>query len=226
MTQICQNPNGLKRQSKNDNGMIKIEEYKADEIGAPFDVILCNSVEQRICPDSGAELGIRIPYMSDLLKEISLARAIHPRKFSAGEIKFLRKAIGLKAIALAKILDISPEHLSRCENGDRVLSGAAEKLFRVVILRKRFNGIEATEKILQELGRKQIDQIKVDRLREIISDYKQYIKNLEEAVFDSPLHPVHDSSDRLKFLFGLRQDTSEKIDADPDEDEHWKRKAA
>src|SRR4051812_29581776 len=79
---------------------VKVSEYRPD-LGAPFEVILCDAVKQKVCKETGVILSTKIPNLRGLLMEVAVARSIHPRKFSADEIKFVRKAIGLKANELS-----------------------------------------------------------------------------------------------------------------------------
>lgn len=180
-----------------------LEEYVADGLGAPFGIVLCNAVKQEKCPVTHRVLTTFIPNKTDLLKEAALARALCDRKFSSQELKFLRKAVNLKAIELAELLGISAEHLSRCENGDRVLSNAAEKLFRVIILKRRYDRLEVADKIIEKLSDANIDPNKIRPLRDMLSYYRECVKDLEKAIFESRVQSVFDFNDKLTFSFGL-----------------------
>lgn len=52
----------------------------------------------------------------DLLIAAQLARA---GENSGEAMRFMRKAVGVKAMDLAALMDMSPEHLSRLENGKK-----------------------------------------------------------------------------------------------------------
>jgi len=100
-------------------------------MGAPFEVVIERAVTKTQCALCGCELGTTIPDMKGLLAAVAMTRALDPFRLSGDEIRFLRKAVGWKGKDLAKILEISPEHLSRCEKGARdFLSAGLEKYLR------------------------------------------------------------------------------------------------
>jgi len=203
---------------------VTLPEYHAD-IGAPFQVILIDAVRQKISP-SGEILETYIPNMSGLLKEVAVARALIPRKFSAEEIRFVRKAVNLKSSELAALLGVSSEHLSRCENRERVLSAPAEKLLRVIILKKRFNLSELEKWAERYLADNAPDAEGVAKLREVMIEYRQCMADVEKAVFDSKLSSVHDTGETLEFGFRLRATGHvDATDMHSQEDDQWKRAA-
>lgn len=104
--------------------------YDADILGAPFKVYLRDAVRVELCDGCGAVRNTAIPDPEGLLYTISLCRALHSRKLTGAEIKFMRNVMGWKATKLAEELAITPEHLSRVENGHVPLSITTEKLFR------------------------------------------------------------------------------------------------
>lgn len=111
-----------------------VDRFVADKIGAPFKVILHNSVE--ITEDlNGEMLKYNIPDLDGLLRAATISRILYSRKLSGADIKFFRKALGIKQRDLAKSIEISPEHLSRCEAGVHPISPANEKLLRIYILK-------------------------------------------------------------------------------------------
>lgn len=111
-----------------------VDRFVADKIGAPFKVILHGSVE--FTEDlSGNILKYNIPDLDGLLRAATMSRILCSRKLSGADIKFFRKALGIKQRDLAKSIEISPEHLSRCEAGTHPISPANEKLLRIYILK-------------------------------------------------------------------------------------------
>jgi transcriptional regulator with XRE-family HTH domain len=107
-----------------------VPEFVDDLMGAPFQVVLERSVMEEYCEKCGHIYGVTIPDLKGLLAAIAMTRALDPLKLSGDEIKFLRKAIRWKAKELAEFLEISPEHLSRCEAGTHPLSNGLEKYLR------------------------------------------------------------------------------------------------
>lgn len=103
--------------------------YLLDTLGAPFKVILRNGVKKKIDPKTGEEI-ITIPDVVGLIGAVVRSRVSHIRKLAGPEIKFIRYALGVQAKVLAEFLEMSPEHLSRCENGSKAMSAASEKFFR------------------------------------------------------------------------------------------------
>jgi len=205
--------------------MVVLDEYKAN-FGTSFDVFLIGAVRQ-ILSDNGEILETRIPNMSGLLKEVALSRSLCARKFSPGDIKFLRKAFGLKALDLADLLGVSAEHLSRCENGDRALSMAAEKLLRIIIIKKRFNYASINEELSEYLKSDALDTAKIEKFRVFLEEYNECFADLEKAIFDSKLEAVYDPDDKLALYFHLREHVAPSEEAGTSQDdEQWQRKKA
>ena len=98
------------------------------------------------CPECGSEIPA-IPRPEELHDVIAEHLAMTPRPLHGPEVRFLRKHVGMPAKTLAAILGISPEHLSRVENGrTRTLGAAADRLVRIVT-RKRATTQEARDLI-------------------------------------------------------------------------------
>lgn len=106
------------------------ESYDASILGAPFKVTLKESVCVRINPTSGDE-EIKIPDLVGLISAVVRARVVDPRKLSGADIKFIRKALDVRANKLAAFLAMTPEHFSRLEGGDKVMGPQSEKSFRL-----------------------------------------------------------------------------------------------
>ena len=107
------------------------EPYLVDELGAPFDVIVTNGVTLNKNETTGRTI-VSITDTVGLINAVVRSRVCNTRKLNGAEIKFLRKAINTKAKDLAEALEVSAEHLSRCENGVGALSPQSEKLFRLM----------------------------------------------------------------------------------------------
>jgi len=126
--------------------IVTIPEYQATELGVPFNVVLLNSVKQRIDAKTGEVGQVIIPNLRGLIKCIAITRILEPRKLSGSEIRFVRKAFKLPSKHVAEMIGVTPEHLSRCESEERLLSAGAEKCLRVSIFLEQF-------KILEDIGR-------------------------------------------------------------------------
>jgi DNA-binding transcriptional regulator YiaG len=218
MTKPCTapDPNRVDR-----SGWITLPEFEP-ALGAPFKVVLIEAVKQRV-DDDGEVLETCIPNLNGLLKEIALARALCVRKFSAPDITFVRKAIGLKANELARLLGVSAEHLSRCEHGDRALSIAAEKLLRVIVLKRRYDFAELLERFgkYMEQSRSLEDQ---QRIRDLWSKFSSCLNDLESAIFEYRIEPVHRAGEDLTFQFRLEAHCESFLE-DEHEEEDWKQAA-
>ena len=94
-------------------------------------VMLINSAFE---VEHGGAAGVIVPDLPGLEVAVAVARATVPDKLSGKEIRFLRKAIGMKAAELARFLDVTPETISRWENGKEVISTNAERVFRLKVL--------------------------------------------------------------------------------------------
>jgi transcriptional regulator with XRE-family HTH domain len=137
-----------------------VPEYVADNLGAPFKVVLVNSVTQVVDDETGEVEKVIVPNVRGLIKCIAMTRIFEPRKLSGEEIKFIRKAFKFSAKHIAELIDVSPEHLSRCEAGDRTLSVGNEKCFRASMFLdqiKRLEGLnginEADDTVKENMGK-------------------------------------------------------------------------
>jgi DNA-binding transcriptional regulator YiaG len=103
-------------------------------------------------------MSYNIPDPDGLLRMVVMARILHSRKLFGPDIKFLRKAVGVKQKDLAPKIEMSPEHLSRCETGDLPIGPGSEKLlrlflFKTVIKHHKFKECEAKTKLEEALDK-------------------------------------------------------------------------
>jgi DNA-binding transcriptional regulator YiaG len=109
--------------------------FEAIDIGAPFKVVLHGAVRVTEDEATGKQLGYAIPDLEGLIAAVVISRVLHPRKLFGADIKFIRKAISLKQKDLASKLEMTPEHLSRCETDALPMASSSEKLFRILSLK-------------------------------------------------------------------------------------------
>lgn len=102
----------------------------ASFIGAPFKVRLVNGYEIKSDAVSG-KTSVSIVDLPGLIAAIVRSRVLLPKKLTADDLRFIRSALSFKSVEVAEILDVTPEHYSRCENGTRTLSPAQEKCYRM-----------------------------------------------------------------------------------------------
>lgn len=86
---------------------------------------------RKVTYDDGT-VATEIPDIEGLVATVAMARALMPIRFSASELKFLRKAIGYTGRELAEALETSIETVSRWENGQQ-MGGYVEKNYRLLI---------------------------------------------------------------------------------------------
>ncbi len=91
----------------------------------------------RKCDQCGAEVPV-IPRLAELHNVVALDIVNQPGPLSGEEIRFLRKYAGFPAQQFARLLGVSPAHLSRVENGHTAKLGAsADRLARALTLAAR-----------------------------------------------------------------------------------------
>jgi DNA-binding transcriptional regulator YiaG len=103
-----------------------LTEFVDEQMGLP--VVLIESARE--AENNGAS-GVIIPDLAGLEAAMAVARISDEFKLNGQEIRFLRRAIGVKAVELAKFLDVTPETMSRWENGREPISTNAERVFRM-----------------------------------------------------------------------------------------------
>jgi transcriptional regulator with XRE-family HTH domain len=168
-----------------------LEEYVADDLGAPFKVLLVNSVRQISDTKTGEIEQIIIPNLRGLLHQIALTRVLVSRKLSGPDIKFLRKAMPIKALELAGRIGVSPEHLSRCEAGERALSVGTEKCLRVAILLERLKLPECVGDLCEQN----------DFLKQKVDAFTKAIAKIQTIINNMRIQAAHDPHDELCLSF-------------------------
>jgi DNA-binding transcriptional regulator YiaG len=187
-----------------------LPEYTVGNLGTSFKVILVDSA-QRIPGDNGAD--IFIPDYQGLVKQIAVSRAAHPLKLKGGDIRFLRKTLGLKAKELAGKLDISAEHLSRCEAGDKTLSPNSEKVLRTLVI------LEAVYVLQRAVADCTGDHAGLnDKVTNLLVRLKEVVSGLK-------ISSVHAAGEELVIYFRrvARTDVDAKL---PDDSREWCDEAA
>jgi DNA-binding transcriptional regulator YiaG len=160
------------------DGVTILPTHVVDNLGGSFKVIINNSAKC-ITELKTGDKSIEIPDFVGLVRAVATTRALHPQKLTGDDIRFLRKAIDLRSKVLAERLDISAEHLSRCENGEKVLSPNSEKMLRLLVILEPFRVLEdamantAEVKGLEKVQRKMPDIfVLAEKIRAIVSDMK------------------------------------------------------
>lgn len=97
------------------------------------------------------ERGVIIPNLFGLIAAVAIARAQNPVKLNGREIRFLRKTLEMPAKALAEMLEVSPETVSRWETDKQPISPTNERIFRMKIVVGLCDRAPAMEPRLDEL---------------------------------------------------------------------------
>lgn len=182
-----------------------VPDYDADILGAPFKVYLREAVKVEVCTNCGAVLNTAIPDPDGLMYTVLFSRALHPRKLTGNEIKFMRNLMGWKAKKLADELGISPEHLSRCENGHTPMSETMERLFRILAVLNPQCSTEPKTEL-------------TDKVRKII---KEAIDNLAERLKSFKIEATWAANEPLEFHFYRRRPENADGLSDGDDDGEW-----
>jgi transcriptional regulator with XRE-family HTH domain len=149
------------------------EEFEAEDIGAPFKIVLHKAVKVTKNDQTGKIVSYAIPDLDGLIAAVVITRILHPRKLFGADIKFIRKAISLKQKELASKLEMSTEHLSRCETGAVVMAASSEKLLRILSLKYA---------------------IKLHSMKsgEMKTKFEDAVDRLFDAIKPTPVHDVED----------------------------------
>jgi transcriptional regulator with XRE-family HTH domain len=114
------------------------------------DVGLVNIAVYR-CPQCSYAAPI-IPRVGELHRLIALALVTQGSPLRGDQVRFLRKHAGLPARQFANLLGVTPQHLSRVENGHRPFGAPTDRLIRAITLTAT-DCKEARRKLLQIAGR-------------------------------------------------------------------------
>lgn len=109
------------------------EQFHADMLGAPFEIVLINSVVLTL-NNSGETKSHFIPDLTGLGFAIIIGRNLHAASLSGSDIKFMRRVLGLKSKNVYPHIGVSREHYSRVENSNVNLPKCSEKLLRIFFI--------------------------------------------------------------------------------------------
>jgi len=94
--------------------------------------VTLTGVRRRICDHCGAEF-VSIPAMGKLNQLLAEMLVRKPAPLTGDEIRFLRKHQGWTAKDLASVMGVTPESVSRWENGARQMASSADRLLRLLV---------------------------------------------------------------------------------------------
>jgi transcriptional regulator with XRE-family HTH domain len=112
----------------------------------------------------GGEVVAEIPAIKQLMQLIARDLVTSPLDLTGEEIKFLRKRLGQKASEFSQYLGVTPETLSRVENGKQAVSRQMQVLARLsfCIFSEEPTLLERAKSILQSM----IEEIKKRRKKQ------------------------------------------------------------
>ena len=87
-------------------------------------------IKYRVCRQCEKQ-SADIPALKQLMQSIARAVVSSEGPLTGPEIRFLRKRLGLKASAFARIIGVTNEQVSRWENGQNQPEQSADKLIRI-----------------------------------------------------------------------------------------------
>jgi putative zinc finger/helix-turn-helix YgiT family protein len=106
------------------------ENYRYTECG--LDTVTLMNVEVRRCPECG-EYEVDIHRIEELHRLIAQTVASKKARLTPQEIRALRKYLGFSGVDFAATLDVTPETVSRWENGKKQMSPVAERALRLMV---------------------------------------------------------------------------------------------
>jgi putative zinc finger/helix-turn-helix YgiT family protein len=112
----------------------KRENYRYTASGLPNVTLM--GVEVRRCAKCG-DHEVVIPRIEELHRVLAGAVVRRPSRLATSELRFLRKYLGYSGVEFAKVIGVSPETVSRWENGKERMGGSAEKLLRMLVVHQQ-----------------------------------------------------------------------------------------
>ena len=107
-------------------------EYREELLGLPYPVILKNGVIRKF-DAAGETLGHTIPNLEGMVAAVAIVRARMPIKLLPEEIRFMRKAVDMRAKAFAGAIGVDPATYSRWENGSQAIGEHVERILRIFV---------------------------------------------------------------------------------------------
>lgn len=105
------------------------ENYRYTACG--LETVTLMNVEVRRCAECG-EYEVDIPRVEELHRLIAQEVASKVARLTPEEIRFLRKHLGFSGVDFAAVLDVTPETVSRWENGKKQMSPVSERALRLM----------------------------------------------------------------------------------------------
>jgi DNA-binding transcriptional regulator YiaG len=183
-----------------------------DVIGTPFKVFLSSGVTET-CDLATGKAMTEIVDLPGLIASILHARVLHPRKLSGDDLKYIRSALRMRSAEVAEVLDVSPEHYSRCEAGTKTLSSSAEKSYRMYVYLQAACRHTAVQKHLSEA---QTVKCSAEEAKEMVDAFRSVFLEMK-------IQHIFDAGDTLEFSFSWRCHRNDEPSDCGKEDGKWRK---
>ncbi len=94
-------------------------------------VRIMNTVRAIRCSECCSDVQTHIPNVRGLVEVVAMSRAMLPIELAAGDLKLMRRAVGMKQKEFADAMSVAPETVSRWESGARGMGDHSEKSIRM-----------------------------------------------------------------------------------------------
>lgn len=94
-------------------------------------VCIVNTVRALRCANCSNGLQTHIPNVRGLVEVVAMSRAMLPIELAAGDLKLMRRAVGMKQKEFAEAMNVAPETMSRWESGAQGIGDHSEKSVRM-----------------------------------------------------------------------------------------------
>jgi DNA-binding transcriptional regulator YiaG len=184
-------------------------------LGTPFKVFLSSGVTTELDRSTGKTI-TEITDLAGLIAAVVRSRALHPRKLSGDDLKYIRSALGLRSHEVASVLDLTPEHYSRCESGTKTLSSSVEKHYRMfVFLEASCRDKDLRNKMSQN---KQANKVTdPEKAKKAVSAFRRVFVEMK-------IQHIYPIGEDLEFSFSRRECPPECNDCG-EEDGEWQNEA-
>lgn len=104
-----------------------------EDIGG-ITVRIINTVRAVRCTNCWADAATHIPNLRGLIQVVAMSRAMLPIELLAGDLKLMRRAVGMKQKEFAEAMSVAPETISRWESGAQGMGDHSEKSVRMGVV--------------------------------------------------------------------------------------------